>query len=85
MVPDLCEKRSNGTNIPVRDDRVGLLDGAVSVVLLQIFETNLQMELARPGNDVLAGILDQSLQHGVADLDRRFRPEYKISTNQMSE
>jgi hypothetical protein len=65
MVPDLCEERSTGTNIPVRDDRVGLLDGHLSVVLLQKLETYLQMELARPGNYMLAGLLDQCLQHGV--------------------
>jgi hypothetical protein len=37
--------------------------GDLSVGLLQIFETRLQVELARPGDDVLAGFLHQSLHH----------------------
>ncbi len=39
--------------------------GDLSMGLLQIFETDLQVELARPGNDVLAGFLYQGLHQRV--------------------
>ena len=39
--------------------------GDLSVGLLQIFETGLQVELARPGDDVLAGFLYQGLHQRV--------------------
>jgi hypothetical protein len=39
--------------------------GDLSVGLLQILETGLQVELARPWDDVLAGFLYQGLHHRV--------------------
>jgi hypothetical protein len=51
--------------VPVRDDRIGLLDGDLGVVFLQILEADLQMELTSAGNDVLARLLNEDLHHGV--------------------
>ena len=51
--------------IPVGDDRVGLLNGDLSVVLLKILEADLQVKLTSSGNDVLARLLNADDNHGI--------------------
>ena len=54
-----------GNSLSVRDDGVGLLDGDLSVILLKILETDFQVELASSSDDVLAGLLNDALDHGI--------------------
>jgi len=55
-----------GDRLPERDDGVGDPDfGAAHEIVLQVFEADLQVELARARDDVLAGLLDGALHHGV--------------------
>ena len=51
--------------LAVGHDRVGLLDGDLSVVLLKILEADFQVELASAGDDVFARLLDDALHHRV--------------------
>merc|ERR1719305_169606 len=51
--------------LPVGDNRVGLLERDLGVVLLQILEADLKMELASSSNDVLARLLNHALHHGI--------------------
>lgn len=52
-------------SLSVGDDRVGLLDGDLGVIFLQILETDLKMELSRAGDDMLARLFDDALDHGI--------------------
>lgn len=54
-----------GNSLSVGHDRVGLLDGNLGVILLQILEANLQMKLTGTSDDVLARLFDDALNHGV--------------------
>ena len=54
-----------GDSLSVGHDGVGLLERDLGVVLLQILEADLEMELASSGDDVLSGLLDDALHHGV--------------------
>ena len=51
--------------LPVGHHRVGLLQRNLGVVLLQVLQTDLEMELASASNDVLSGLLNDALHHGV--------------------
>ncbi len=51
--------------LSVGDDRIGLLDGDLGVVLLKILQANFEVELSRAGDDVLARLFDDTLHHGV--------------------
>merc|ERR1711988_1768074 len=54
-----------GDGLPVRHHGVGLLEGDLCVVFLQILEANLEMKLSSSSNDVLSGLLNDTLHHGV--------------------
>ena len=51
--------------LPVGDDRVGLLKRDLGVVLLQVLEADLKVELAGASDDMLTGLLNHALHHGV--------------------
>merc|ERR1712038_335445 len=51
--------------LPVGDNRVGLLQRNLGVILLQILQTDLEVELSSASNDVLSRLLDDALHHGV--------------------
>ena len=52
-------------SLSVGDDGVGFLDWDLSVILLKILETDFQVELASSSDDVLAGLLNDALDHGI--------------------
>ena len=54
-----------GNSLSVGNDRVGFLQFNLGVIFLQILEANLQVELASAGNDVLARLLNNTLDHGI--------------------
>jgi hypothetical protein len=52
-------------SLSVGDDGVGFLDWDLSVILLKILQTDLQVEFSGSGNDVLAGLFNDALYHRV--------------------
>merc|ERR1712080_115045 len=51
--------------LPVGHDGVRLLQRDLSVIFLQILETDLEMEFTGSGNDVFAGLFNHALDHGI--------------------
>merc|ERR550539_826507 len=51
--------------LPVGHNRVGLLQGNLGVIFLQVLQTDLQMELSGASNDVLSRLLNDALHHGI--------------------
>merc|ERR1711935_419254 len=54
-----------GDGLAVRHNGVGLDDGDTGVVLLQILQADLQVQLTGTGDNVLARLLGEDLDHGV--------------------
>jgi len=54
-----------GDSLSVRHNRVGLLQRDAGVILLQILEANLEVKLTSSRNDVLSGLFEDALHHGI--------------------
>ena len=54
-----------GDGLSVRDDGIGLHDGDAGVVLFEILEADFQMEFSGTGDNVLAGLFRDDLDHGI--------------------
>merc|ERR1711963_875040 len=56
---------SSENGLPVGHDGVGLLEGNAGVVLFQVLQADLKVELTSASNDVLTGLLNHALHHGI--------------------